>query len=492
MRCGDGVVHGLLARAARDHPDAVAVRDRRGDLTHADLWALGSDAAARLVARGVRPRDRVLLRLANSREFVVLLQAVLRVGAVAVPVSPAREAPQVVGIVVDCEPALCVVEAGDTALGRDGVQVVEVAELLSAAAGSLELEEPDVAADDVAFLVYTSGSTAAPKGVVCPHERVVFAARAIAERVGYRGDDLVYGRLPFSFDYGLYQILLTALAGAALVLPGDSPDVLALNQIRSFGVTVVPVVPPLAALLALAALRDRGPTRVRRFTNTGAELTAEHARRLRKAFPGADVLTMYGMTECKRVTISGPDDELRRPGSVGTPLRGTSVVVVGEGGAPAAPGSIGEIVVRGPHVMAGYWRAPEETARRYRPDRATGGTALHTGDYGWIDEAGDLHLVGRRDDILKRRGVRISTTEVEAAALAVPGVVEAAVSDVPGQGLLLWFTGAVDVEGVRSGMAALLDAARLPDRVLRCDELPRTVHGKVDKRALAEHAAQTG
>ena len=490
------LIQQIAESAARAHPDAVAIRDRHGDLTHAAVWTMSGRLSSWLRGRGVGPGDRVLLRLRNSREFVLLFQAALRVGAVVVPTSPDLRIAQVSHIIRDCAPALCVVEDGDADWSADGWTTVDVATAM--AQSQAEPEPDDVGEEpasphDVAFLIYTSGSTAAPKGVVCPHEQVVFAAGAIAERLGYRETDVVYCRLPFSFDYGLYQILLAGLAGAALALPESSSDVQVLKEVRAAGATIVPVVPTLATVLAVLATRDRRPTAVRRFTNTGAELTAEHSRRLRETFPGAEIISMYGMTECKRITISGPDDDLIRPGTVGRALTGTEVIVIDELGAPVAAATIGEVVVRGPHVMAGYWNAPEETAKRYRRDPATGATELHTGDFGWLDDAGDLHLVGRRDDIFKRRGVRVSTSEIEAAVLAVDGVREAAVvPDVPGLGLVLWYSGTITADALRAELPGILDAARVPDRILCRPELPRTAHGKLDRRGLVENIALTG
>lgn len=489
------LIHQIAESSARAHPNAVAIRDRHGELTHAAVWALSGRLGSWLRSRGVGPGDRVLLRLRNSREFVLLFHAALRVGAVVVPTSPDLRAAQVGHIVRDCAPVLCVVESDDADWPAADWPTVDAATALALAAAEAEPEDVDEAPapHDVAFLIYTSGSTAAPKGVVCPHEQVVFAASAIAERLGYRESDVVYCRLPFSFDYGLYQILLAGLAGAALALPASSSDVQVLKEVRAAGATIVPVVPTLATVLAVLATRDRRPTAVRRFTNTGAELTAEHSRRLRETFPNVEIISMYGMTECKRITISGPDDDLIRPGTVGRALTGTDVVVIDELGIPVPTGTVGEIVVRGPHVMAGYWNAPEETAKRYRPGPVTGATELHTGDFGWLDDAGDLHLVGRRDDIFKRRGVRVSTAEIEAAVLAVDGVREAAVvPDVPGLGLVLWYAGTISAEDLRAELPGILDAARLPDRIQLRPQLPRTAHGKLDRRGLVENIAPTG
>ncbi|PCG84243.1 peptide synthetase [Streptomyces sp. WZ.A104] len=480
----------MLRAAVSRYPDRPAVADGRARWSYADLHRHSLRLASLLHERGVRRGDRVVLVLPNGPEFVALFWAVLRLGAVVVPAAPEMTPRQLEHLGRDCSATLWV--TASDAPGRApapatlGIDVVR--EALAAHADDDRVREPAPTGPgpgDTALLIYTSGSTAAPKGVLCPHERVVFAATAISARLGLRSTDVISCRLPFSFDYGLYQILLAALAGACLAVPRQRTEVETLRVLRDLGVTVVPVVPTLAALLARLATRDPRPTSVRRFTNTGAHLTAEHCRRLREAFPGADILSMYGMTECKRITVSEPDDDLRHPGTVGTALPGTEVTVVDDAGRPVRVGTTGEIVVRGPHVMAGYHAAPGPTAERFRAG-ADGETVLHTGDHGRMDSAGRLWLEGRRDDIFKRRGVRMSVAEIEAAALTVPGVEEAAaVPDVPGAGLVLWYTGEAAPELLPPALAERLDPARRPDRAYRLEELPRTRHGKTDRGRLA-------
>jgi acyl-CoA synthetase (AMP-forming)/AMP-acid ligase II len=464
-------VPGLLDEAARRYPERPAVSDAGGAWTYAELARHSNGAARWYRARGVRPGDRVLLRLNGGRDFAALLYGALRVGAVAVPVNPATGPFHLDWILRDAEPALIVTDeptAGPTTEPTEW--------------RSVEPEPPGTgpAPGDLALLMYTSGSTALPRAVMCPHERVCFAAAAIADRLGYTDDDVVLCRIPVSFDYGLYQLFLCALGGAALVLRPDLPEAAILRQIRDTGATVVPLVPTLTEIVLRLAGRDRGPTRVRLLTNTGAPLTGGHAAGLREAFPAASVVAMYGMTECKRITIAEPDEHLRHPGTVGRPLRGTGVAVVDPTGHPLPTGDVGEIHVHGPHVMAGYWRSTVATGERFdEPARR-----LRTGDYGYLDEAGRLYFVGRRDDIFKRRGVRISTHELEAAVLDVTGVeaVAALPPDAGGE-LVVVVAGPVRPTEVLAAVGARLDPARRPDRCVVVDRLPTTVNGKVDRQA---------
>ncbi|MET7620110.1 AMP-binding protein [Streptomyces sp. NPDC005408] len=474
-------VHDILDSARDRSPDAVSVRDARGAWTYRELADHTVRYAGWLLARGVGPGDRVLVHAASDRRVVALLYACSRIGAALVPLGTGVPAAQRDEIVSDARPRL--VLGDETALPPlDGEPSGD--EAATPATGP----QAGVPADALvpALVVYTSGSTARPKGIVCPHRQVVFAACAIAERLRYRADDVVFCRLPLSFDYGLYQALLAALATAELVLAGPGDDAGLLAALRRRNATVVPLVPSLASLLVKLAARDRRPTRVRLFTNTGEALPPPTIEGLRERFPGAGVQLMFGTSECKRVTIADVDADRLRPGSLGVPLRGTEVEVLDESGARIPAGSAGEIVVSGPHVMAGYWDAPELTARVFRRDPHSGELRLHTGDFGHLDADGHLYFHGRRDHVFKHNGTRTSVTEIEAAALTVPGVTAAAV--VPptgGRGALLY---AVVTSGSPAGVLRELheriDPLKVPAlcRVVR--ELPLGPSGKIDRTAL--------
>lgn len=473
----------LLADAARRVPDATAVRDAAGSWTYAELERRAAAAAQWLDEHGVGHGDRVVLRLGNVREFVAVLFGAFRIGAVAVPINPAMRPYQVAQVVADCEPALVVTGPDDPL--RETPQVGD----LTATPPDLSMPaEPPaskpVLPDDLGLLIYTSGSTSTPKAVMSPHRCIGFATAAIGARLGYRADDVVLVALPLSFDYGLYQVFLAVAAGAQLVLSGADDHVGLLPTITRSGATVVPVVPSLARMLLVLSRRGGHDGTVRLFTNTGAALLPGLIAELRQAFPGARVAPMYGITECKRVTILDPELVDAKPGSAGRALPGTEVEIADDSGRPLPAGEIGEIVVRGPHVMAGYWRAPELTARRYRMDER-GVVTLHTGDYGHLDADGHLYFAGRRDDMFKRHGIRMGGLEIEAAAMDVAGVRAAAlVTPTDGHDMTLFVVSEVDAEVVRAGLADRLERAKVPPVCLRLDALPLTANGKTDYRAL--------
>jgi acyl-CoA synthetase (AMP-forming)/AMP-acid ligase II len=226
-------------------------------------------------------------------------------------------------------------------------------------------------------------------------------------------------------------------------------------------------------------------------TTTGAAMPPATAAALRRAVPWLDVRIMYGLTECKRVSIMPAGEETRRPGSSGRPLPGTSVRVLGPDGAERRPGAIGELVVRGPHVMAGYWRREELTRTRFRPD-GVGGRELRTGDYGWLDEDGYVYVQGRRDDVYKERGFRVSTTEIEAAAAEVPGVRLAAVlppsADRPRAVLVV--AGSVPASAVLDELRSLIEPFKVPRSCHVLGQIPLSANGKVDRVALAAQLAE--
>ena len=487
----------LLARAAADHPAAPAVRDRKGRWTYAELARASHATAAWLHERGVTAGDRVVVRATPERTLLALLHGCLRIGATFVPVSTAMRRYQLAHVLDDAEPTLFVSDDHEQ-LGWAS-EILPVGSLAEAgrAAESADPGPDDLLAserspDDLALLLYTSGSTAQPKAVACPHSAVSFAVFAVADRIGYTRDDVVFCRLPLSFDYGLYQVFLSIFAGCEVLLADASGDMRLLSDIREKGATVVPIVPSLGTMLLKLVSRDPAPTRVRLFTNTGEHLSRSTVEQLRERFPGAAVQLMFGTTECKRITIMEPDGDLTRPDSVGRALVGTSVRVVDETGRTLPPGQVGEITVRGPHLMAGYWRSPELSRRAFRVDPSDGERVLYTGDFGRLDAEGYLYFSGRRDHVFKRRGTRTSVVEIESAARSLSGVREAAVlppSD--RRDAVLYVVGDITPEEALTGLGKLLDPAKVPGLCRVIEALPLTANGKVARALLDEWENET-
>ena len=480
------LVHSLLDEAVAEIPDSPAVRDKTGVWTYGELAEFSHSVDSWLESEGIGPGDRVVTQLRTTRELVALFLGVSRRGAVLVALNPGMKQFHLRAVLASAEPRLVVADDAVSGALRE-VTDAPVHDLASCWRDVETLRElgkrsapVQVHPDDLAALLYTSGSTAAPKGVICPHAQMTFASRALQAELGYRRGDVVFCRFPMSWDYGLYKVLLSFLGRSELVLADGESDLSLLRRMREVGATVVPIVPSLATMIAtLAAREDAPPAPVRMFTNTGAALPPSTIAELRAAFPGVRVVRQFGQTECKRISVMPPEEDLERPDSVGRPLPGTRVLILDEAGRELPAGQVGEIVVTGPHVMPGYWREPELTARSFRRDQATGAPRLHTGDYGRLDEDGYLYFEGRRDDMFKRKGVRMSTLEIEAAAMDIDGVrVAGAVPPGESRDLTVCVETDLAPHVVLRELAKRLEPAKVPAVCHAVAEFPLTAHGK--------------
>ncbi|NUP53120.1 MAG: acyl--CoA ligase, partial [Catenulispora sp.] len=487
-------LHELLDARAASRPGRSAVSGgghgrAAGPVTYERLRERALQLAREVIRPAAAPGDRVLILAGNHADTVAAFFACSYADTVAVVVHPKIRLFHLRHIARDCDAvlALCDEELATTARAADvPAHVLQEPPQPGPTPGTPSAEEARRSPEEPACLIYTSGSTGMPKGVISPHRQMLFAVGAIGSQLGYAADDTVFSCLPLSFDYGLYQALLCAAAGAHLVLGGDESAGPALaRRLEETGATVFPLVPHLAAtLVRLMDRSGRAPSRLRLVTNTGAALPGPTVEALRRHLPGLDVRPMYGLTECKRVSVPEPDAWRTRPGSVGRPLPGTACRIADETGRTVPAGSAGELVVSGPHVMPGYWNAPDLTARRFRPD-GRGGVELYTGDLCRIDEEGHLYFLGRGDDVYKAGGFRVSTLEVEAAALDIAGVEAAAVLRPDGgHPARLFAVGAVTGDELRAGLAERLEPAKIPPVCVVVDRMPLTPHGKPDRQAL--------
>ena len=490
----------VTAAARPDHP-AVVTRDAR--LSYGRLDELADAIAAGLRRLGIGRGDRVVLLLPNGDQLAAAIYGVQRAAAAYVPLNPTIKRDRLRYVISnsDARAIVCDEERAETAeaaAGSPGHAPVLVTDLWELAADG---RPPPTALEvDLAALIYTSGSTGGPKGVTLTHRNMTFAADSIIEYLGMEARDRVLCALPMSFDYGLYQLLMCVRVGATLVIePGFSFPGRLVQALEDEQITALPGVPTMFQVLtSLRGLAERPLPHLRLITNTGAALRAGLIEAIRRTFPGATLYSMYGLTECKRATYLPPDQLEARPTSVGVPIPGTEAWVDGGGGERAGPGEVGELMVRGAHVMQGYWDDPEATAKRLRPGRWPWERVLATGDLFRCDDEGYLYFVGRRDELIKCRGEKVYPREVEDALQAIDGVREAAVVGVPdpilGEAVqahvALEDNADLTTEEVRRGCAARLEAHKVPTSVRLHDELPRTPRGKVDKRALIAARAE--
>jgi len=434
--------------------------------------------ASSLRAAGVVPGDRVLVVADHSVGSVAAVWGVLEAAAVLVPLHPTVKPDKLAWLQDHC---------GAAAIIREGrVEPVE------------GVKRPDAdaeAARELAAIIYTSGSTGRPKGVMLTHANIVSAADSIAQYLELLEDDVIQVLSPLSFDYGLYQLFLAARRRARAVLaPPFTLPAQVLKQAAIERVTFFPAVPTHIALLErLQDVSAWDLSRVRAVTSTAATLVPSNIETIRRIFPAAQIFSMYGLTECKRCSYLPPADLERKPGSVGVPIPGTELWIVDEQSRRLGPDQVGQLVIRGPHVMRGYWRDPTATAERVRPGPAAGERVLYTGDLCRLDGEGYLYFVARTDDVLKSRGEKVAPKEVELALHAIPGVNEAAVVGVAdellGQAIVGFVvTDSVSEANVIRECQQRLESHMIPTRIIVLPAIPKTAHGKVDKRQLWEIA----
>jgi amino acid adenylation domain-containing protein len=491
------LVQEFLERSADRFPGRTALvcGDRR--LTYAQIEAEGNRRAHALAAAGVQGGDRVVVYLDNSVEAVVSVFAILKAGGVFVVVNPTTKADKLAFMLNDCRAAALLTDARKReAIGAAPVAIPHLKAILVAGeAASPRADRPPSRRIDVdlAALIYTSGSTGRPKGVMLTHLNVVSAATSITTYLESSPSDVVLSVLPLSFDYGLYQALMAFKVGATLVLERSFayPHAVLETLIRERA-TGFPIVPTIAAVLLQLDLSGYDLSSLRYITNTAAALPTNHIRQLRRLFPHVKLYSMYGLTECKRVSYLPPDQIDVRPGSVGRGMPNEEVYIVDEHGVRVGPGVIGQLVVRGSNVMKGYWDRPAETAEVLRPGAFPGERVLYTGDFFKMDDEGYLYFVGRKDDIIKTRGEKVSPREVEEVLCTLDGVAEAAVVGVPdpvlGQAIKAVVTLREGVQlseqDLRRHCAQHLEDFMVPKLVERRDHLPQTSTGKVSKREL--------
>jgi long-chain acyl-CoA synthetase len=504
-------VERFLTESAQRHADKTALVTAERRLSYGEMDAESSSLAVALASFGVRRGDRVLVFMDNAWETAVSIFAVLKAGATFSPINPSTKAGKLAYIIDNCEPSAILTQARlmpvvrealagcattPTVLSTEGRNGVPEGARSFARSLHGKSEPVDHGGDDndLAMLIYTSGSTGQPKGVMMTHQNVDAASNSIITYLQGGADDIVLNVLPLAFDYGLYQLLMSVRLGATLVLEKSFAFPSAIFELmHREHVTGFPLVPTMAALiLRMQDLQPGFLQDLRYLTNTAAALPPEHIARLRALFPGARLYSMYGLTECKRCTYLPPEELDRRPGSVGIAIPGTQAFVADDAGMQVPHGVTGELVIRGPHVMQGYWRNEAATNAMLRHGSDPARKQLHTGDLFRADEDGFLYFVGRKDDIIKTRGEKVAPKEVEAVLHAMPGIAEAVVAGIPdpvlGQAISAMVVAnlpGLTERQVMAHCAKHLEDFMVPRRIIFKDSLPRTDTGKVSRRLAA-------
>jgi len=516
------LLHECLIASARALPDKPAVVVEGTAYSYATLLDSARRLAAALRARGMQRGDRVAIYMDNTWPCVVSIYAVLMAGGVFLVVNPQTKsdklafilddsdavllltdshlAPSFMPVLADAHKLKGVICSGQWPLPAAATVVpVAIESFDDVVNNSVPMEKAmSVIPSDLAALIYTSGSTGNPKGVMHTHQSMVFAAESIAEYLRLSGTDRILCVLPLAFDYGLYQLLMAIRLGATLVLERSfTYPAQIFNRMREQEVTVFPGVPTIYAMLFSMHARQplEFPT-VTRVTNTAAALPASFQQQLHEVFPNALVYRMYGLTECKRVCYLEPELADTKSESVGKAIPGTEVFLLSMEGEPVPPGETGILHVRGPHVMLGYWKQPELSARMLKAGALPGERVLCTQDWFRMDEEGFLYFVGRSDDIIKTRGEKVSPIEVENVLHGMPGIREAAVVGVsdPVLGQVIRAYVALEPDAKLSDREIIkyclghLENFMVPKEIVFMPELPKTNTGKISKKTLGDQA----
>lgn len=505
------LVSNFLEESAIKYPDKTALVTNEGRFTYAEIDEMANKTANALLAEGLEKGDRAAIYMDNSLEAVASIFGVLKAGGIFLVINPTTKTEKLTYILNNCRAKVVVSSANKLPVITDACNNAPLLKNVYLAGNNIpsvkgfckkvhSLKEiynganghpPDSRATskDLAALIYTSGSTGNPKGVMMTHRNMVAAADSITAYLENRSDDVILNTLPISFDYGLYQVIMAFKVGATVIMEKTfTYSYKVIDTIIREKVTGFPIVPTISAIiLQMDDIKKKNFDHLRYISNTAAALPVAHIQKLRGFFPKTKIYSMYGLTECKRVSYLSPDQLDVRPTSVGKAMPDTEAYIVDESGNRVGPNIIGELVVRGPSVMRGYWEMPEETAKILRPGPNTSEMVLYTGDLFKMDDGGYLYFVSRKDDIIKSRGEKVSPKEIENILYKIEGVTEAAVvgmdDPVLGQAIKAFVVadnGAnLTKKDIQKFCSQHLEDFMIPKQVEFKNELPKTATGKI-------------
>ena len=487
-------IHEFLSAQAETRPDAIAIQDWDGTpWSFAFEWETAQAGADLLKLAGVQKGDRVLMVTENCATLCAFIYACSLIGAWAVPVNARQTEVELARIIKHATPRTALFMSSvspDAKAHGERLNAREVRGIWGSAM-MLELGTSDPAPDPgVAVMLYTTGTTGTPKGVMLTHSNLVYAGKTSADTRGILSSDTVYGALPMTHVFGLASMLMAATFGGAMIRLEARFTAAKLYEALTSGVTILPAVPQMHALL-MQYTREQGIESIAggplRFVSSGAAPLDPVWKRKAEDFYGIALQNGYGMTEtsagvCTTKSKMGDPDI-----SVGPPLKGVEISI--DEGAEGGGNGIGEVLTRGPHIMLGYFRNPEETAKALDKEGW-----MHTGDLGKIDDKGLLHILGRSKELIIKGGFNIYPPEVEAAFNDHPAVVQSAVigrrTETGDEDVLAFVQlpslDAVTVEDLRAFVEPRLTAYKRPSQIVLALSLPAAPTGKLLKHKLLD------
>jgi len=506
----------VLLGAAACHPERTALVDGNLRLSYREVADNACRLAHGLRSRGVRRGDRVVIFMDNGWRCAASIFGVLLADGVFVAVNAQTKRDKLAFILRDSGARALLSEShlarvfGPLAEEFPTLPVLRAPDAEALLAGVENLDEtladlpatppPQLAITlDLAALLYTSGTTGDPKGVMHTHQSLLFVLDSINEYLGISRDDRLFSALPLNFGYGLFQWLSALRAGATLVLERSfTYPTQAFKRMHDEAVTCFAGVPTIYAMMLAHDVKQhlRFPS-VRLLTNAAAALPAEFIPGIRRLFPNAALCKMYGQTECIRSAYLEPAMAEAKPESVGRAIPGAELLLLDKNGRPVPPGEVGILYVRGPHVMRGYWNQPEKTAEVLVPSSLPGEFLLKSGDFFRQDEDGDFYFVARGDEIIKSCGEKVSPIEVENAIYSLSAVREAVVAGIPdpllGEAVCAFVVPRdgekLSVQQIKRACSERLENYMVPKHVLLVSDLPRTESGKLSRKLVLEQYA---
>ncbi|MDP1676410.1 MAG: AMP-binding protein [Bacteroidota bacterium] len=494
----------LFENQIRLRPSKTAVIDGSRSISYHELQILSNQYSILFTNSGIKRGDRIAIYLRRSVESVAALFAAWHIGAIAVLVNDVLKNKQVQYIVDHAEAALLVTEKQLLNQLAQPVISIEKTIVLDEVSLSIDILPPSTVIDsDLALIIYTSGSTGMPKGIMLSHRNLISGAEIISDYLRITQNDIIISLLPFSFDYGLNQLLSSVLHGGTLVIERSSMPSDICNTLVRENITGLGAVPMLWQQLA----HPRSPftkislPHLRYMTNTGGRMPEELSHVFRKAHPHVHIYLMFGLTEAFRSTYLPPDQVDVRPTSIGKAIPNVEILVINDKGEECAPDEVGELVHRGATISMGYWHDPENTAKRFRPalfEKGKNGMpeiAVYSGDYVKKDNEGFLYYIGRMDQMIKSRGMRVSPEEIEEYIYSSSLVSHAVAFSLPKNEIDTQIVAAIvpkDITAFKENDLRLYCKREMPEYMIpeiiwHCEQFPLTSTGKPDRIGIREN-----